>query len=432
MPSNSAFLFLLVLRGDQMKDEHKSVEQLINETVRHGILDAVGDGISIQDTDFKILYQNKKAKEMIGNHAGEHCYKAYENRDRVCPDCPLSLTFKDGTVRTVERHNPSSNEQLIVEITTSPIKDSAGNIIAGIEVARNITKRKALQEVIEQAKTEWEETFDTIDDAITIHDKEFNIIRANKAAEKILELPFRKLLAQKCYKSYHGTDYPPAACPSCQALKTGKPWTGESFEPHLNKYIEIEALPRYDKDNKIIGVVHVVRDITHRKQIEEKLRTMSITDDLTGLHNRRGFFTMASQQLKIAKRMNRGVLLLSADLDNLKGINDTFGHKEGDDALIKTANILKDTFRESDIIARIGGDEFVVLQTEDSIINADFSTVRLQKNFEKHNAERDNRYKLSVSMGITRYDPASSSSIEELLMKADKLMYEDKQLKQKS
>lgn len=415
-----------------MKNENKSVEQLIIETVRYGILDAVGDGISIQDTNYKILFQNKKAKEMIGNHVGEHCYKVYENRDSVCPDCPLSLTFKDGKVRTVERQNSSRDEQLIVEITTSPIKGSSGKIIAGIEVVRNITERKALQDLIEQAKTEWEETFDIINDAITIHDKDFNIIRANKSAERILGLPFLKLLSQKCYQSYHGTDYPPEACPSCQALKTGKPWTGESFEPHLNKYIEIEALPRCDKDDKIIGVVHVMRDITHRRQIEGKLRTMSITDDLTGLNNRRGFFTMANQQLKIAKRMNRGVLLLSADLDNLKGINDIFGHKEGDEALIKTANILKDTFRESDIIARIGGDEFVVLQMDDSIINEDFVPVRLQKNFEKHNAGKDNRYNLSISIGIARYDPASSCSIEELLIKADKLMYENKQLKQKS
>lgn len=295
-----------------------------------------------------------------------------------------------------------------------------------------ISERRKLEELIIQAKKEWEETFDIIGDAITIHDTDFNVIRANKAAAELFGLPFREIIGHKCFKMYHGTDQAPEECPSCEALKDGNPSFTEFFEPYLEKFIEIQALPRFDKDDNVIGIVHVMRDITHRRQMEDRLRTLTITDDLTGLYNRRGFFAMASQQLKIAKRMNRGILLLSADLDHLKGINDTFGHKEGDEALIETAKILKETFRESDIIARIGGDEFAVVQMEDSTIDTEAVTVRLQNNLEKYNAEKNREYDISLSFGIAYYDPDSSDSIDEILIQADALMYENKKLRQKS
>jgi len=139
------------------------LKQYINEIVENGIIEAIGDALSIHDTNFKILYQNEKAKKIIGNHTGKFCYKAFEQKDSICEDCPLALTFTDGKVRTVERRNPSRKE-LIVEITTSAIRDSHGDIIAGIEVVRDITRRKrwedereklilGLQESLSKVKT---------------------------------------------------------------------------------------------------------------------------------------------------------------------------------------------------------------------------------------------------------------------------------------
>ncbi len=98
----------------------------------------------------------------------------------------------------------------------------------------------------------------------------------------------------------------------------------------------------------------------------KSLLALSLVDDLTGIYNRRGFSALAQQELKKANRIKRGMLLLFADVDDLKKINDSLGHQEGDLALIETANLLKETFREPDIIARIGGDEFVVLAAETS------------------------------------------------------------------
>ena len=157
-----------------------------------------------------------------------------------------------------------------------------------------------------------------------------------------------------------------------------------------------------------------------------ELRNQALVDELTGLYNRRGFMLLAQQQLKLADRTKMGMLLLFADLDNLKWINDTLGHRKGDLALIETARILKETFREPDIIARIGGDEFGVLAIEGRKGSAEMLISRLQERLDTHNAKRKHRYKLSLSMGIERYDPECPCSIDELLAMADSLMYEQK------
>lgn len=136
--------------------------------------------------------------------------------------------------------------------------------------------------VIIQAEKEWEETFDTITDMITVHDNEFHIIRWNRAAEKILGLSFLNTTKAKCYSYYHGKDTPPEGCPSCKCLISKQPASFETFEPHLNMFLEIRAIPRLDKDNQLTGLIHVVRDITNRKKSQEKM--MLQYDRLEALH----------------------------------------------------------------------------------------------------------------------------------------------------
>jgi diguanylate cyclase (GGDEF)-like protein/PAS domain S-box-containing protein len=289
-----------------MKDNVRTGSQPASNISMREIMDAAGDGISIQDTQFRILYQNQLHKALVGDHLGEYCYKAYQRREQVCEGCHLAQSFSDGKIHRTVQSRVMDDGKFYYEIIASPVKDEQGNIIAGIES---------------------------------------------------------------------------------------------------------------------------VRDVTERRLIEEKLHDMTMRDELTGLYNRRGFFAMADQQLKFAKRMNGRMLVFSADLDNLKGINDTFGHKEGDLALTETAGIIKETFRESDIVARIGGDEFVILQMEDHRNNSEILTRRLENNFSKRNAHSDKPYSLSVSTGISYYEPSSLYSIDELLIQADKVLYAEKKLK---
>jgi diguanylate cyclase (GGDEF)-like protein/PAS domain S-box-containing protein len=169
-----------------------------------------------------------------------------------------------------------------------------------------------------------------------------------------------------------------------------------------------------------------IRDVTERKQLEERLQNMASRDELTGLHNRRGFFALSQQQLQIAERAKKAILLFFADLDNMKRINDTLGHQEGDSALVEIADVLKVTFRKSDIIARMGGDEFAVLAV-DAMDDSGYAIGRrLQNTLEARSRSKAAKYALSLSTGVARFDPENPSSLDELLAMADRSMYEQK------
>jgi PAS domain S-box-containing protein len=161
--------------------------------------------------------------------------------------------------------------------TIFPVEISAGTVhymghkyIMAID--RDISVRKKMEQMVLHSQQEWEDTFNTITDMITIHDANFRIIRANKAAEKILGLPFLESTEAKCYQYYHGSDSPPENCPSCNCYRTKSPAAFEMYEPHLDRFLEIRAMPRFDSNNQLIGLIHVIRDITDRKQVEEALQ----------------------------------------------------------------------------------------------------------------------------------------------------------------
>lgn len=164
--------------------------------------------------------------------------------------------------------------------------------------------------------------------------------------------------------------------------------------------------------------------------LDRELRYLALTDDLTCLFNRRGFFAAATQQIKLAQRNGQSLLLLFCDVDNLKRINDSFGHQEGDLALIRTADALELSFRGSDILSRLGGDEFVVLASETSNQTQEIILRRLEKNLKKSSATEP-RYALSLCVGVARFDPKRATTLGELMVQADKAMYEKKRKTQK-
>jgi len=120
------------------------------------------------------------------------------------------------------------------------------------------------------ANRDWEESFDSINDAITIHSADFEIIRANRAAQQLLNLPLEQIVGHKCHQVYHGRACPPEGCPSCDILTSGQACDFEVFETHLNKFIHLRAMPRFNAENEIAGLVHIVQDISTSKQAEEE------------------------------------------------------------------------------------------------------------------------------------------------------------------
>jgi len=187
------------------------------------------------------------------------------------------------------------------------------------------------------------------------------------------------------------------------------PQTGELQREHL----QLLADKLYEKNLEL-------------EKTNERLRNLSLTDELTGLNNRRGFMILANGLLKFSRRANHPLCLLYIDMDSLKNINDTFGHAHGDTALNHFATILTRTFRESDVIARMGGDEFAILTIDATEGSIKAIQERLQSNVDAHNRESVGGYALSFSLGIIRVDLNSTFTVEALLAQADEAMYAHK------
>src|SRR5467141_1786223 len=177
-------------------------------------------------------------------------------------------------------------------------------------------------------------------------------------------------------------------------------------------------------------LMRAVRCAAKQYMLQAELGNLALTDELTGLYNRRGFMAVAERQLKLGRRSGRGMLLFVMDVDRMKHINDSFGHSEGDRALKRTADALEETFRDSDVVARLGGDEFAVLAIEASGHSEAALKTRLFECLRAIGAEQPG-YEISLSFGVARFDLSNSTSIGELMVKADQAMYERKRRRSK-
>lgn len=183
--------------------------------------------------------------------------------------------------------------------------------------------------------------------------------------------------------------------------------------------------PRAEK--LFLAAANLIAGIIERKQLEDKLRNISITDELTGLYNRRGFRTLAQQELDLAERQNAKMAVFYVDMDGLKQINDHHGHNAGDQAIVDTAELLKDTFRAADIVARIGGDEFAIFGTfSPEAGSLSILKERLAERILDFNQKKQRPYGISCSVGVAYIIPEGPGALDEILSRADSAMYREK------
>jgi diguanylate cyclase (GGDEF)-like protein len=160
--------------------------------------------------------------------------------------------------------------------------------------------------------------------------------------------------------------------------------------------------------------------------MEQTLRELSLKDELTKLHNRRGFLYAAAPLLSHARATGRPATLLFADLDGLKKINDTLGHAQGDLAIASAAEVLRRSFAEGNILARLGGDEFTILGIEQDSLDETAVRARIEANVAALNREHGGAFTLAMSVGWITVDPGDASSLDDLMERADRLLYEAK------
>ncbi|HKW42002.1 MAG TPA: GGDEF domain-containing response regulator [Gemmatimonadales bacterium] len=177
------------------------------------------------------------------------------------------------------------------------------------------------------------------------------------------------------------------------------------------------------------SLARALRHAIERNRLHAALLDMALVDELTGLYNRRGFLTLATRDLRLAGRGDETLLVAFADLDDLKRVNDTSGHSVGDRALRDTATVLRHTFRDSDLVARIGGDEYAVLVRNAGPESAAILTERLKRQVRDFNRRADRPYQLSISLGFAAHKASTLTSVAGLLERADRALYRDKRRK---
>lgn len=243
------------------------------------------------------------------------------------------------------------------------------------------------------------------------------------------------------YRAYlSGTDheYPPDQMPIVRALQ-GESCSVDDMEirrPDGTVALQVWGTPVYDATSGIKYAIAAFTDITSRKRAERALREKeqqaqerALRDDLTGLHNRRGLLHVMDALIKLGIRAERALSLVYIDLDHMKRINDTHGHAEGDRALVDAATILESNLRESDFIARIGGDEFCIVLSGGSEVQDATAIARIERAVAAHNSSAGRPYEISFSIGVARFDPANPATVEELMREADAAMYREKAAK---
>jgi PAS domain S-box-containing protein len=258
-------------RKEAEEELKKALAKIEEEKVRsESIISAIGDGISILDKDFKVLYQNQAQKMMAGgDRTGEICYVAYAQGGSVCPGCPVAATFNDGQIHTMEKTAISNSEMRTLEIKASPLRDSAGRIVAGIEAVRDITERRRAEEQLKLFSEVIEEAMD----GIQIVDLDGRVVYSNKAVEEIYGFSPRELVGKNVNDMNADKEFADKVI--IPQLKISGRWNGELLVLHKDGRIFpvwIAASMVKNEQGKPIAMVGIIRDITERKQAEGILK----------------------------------------------------------------------------------------------------------------------------------------------------------------
>src|SRR6185369_10248771 len=315
------------------------------------------------------------------------------------------------------------NERHWSDAETSMVMTAArglGNFMGRLKLD---AERREARKALILSNLQWRQTFDTIPDLVMVMDASQRIMHINKAARERLGISedCHGDLMGFCYQHVHGLNNPPENCPHRALLADHQPHEAEQFLPQLDGYFHVTVNPTFDGEGKLTGAVHVARDITGRRAMEDQLRYLSTHDKLTKLYNR-AFFDAEVSRLQNGHIVPLSVVI--ADLDGLKQANDKHGHDHGDALIRAAADMLRDLFGPDDIIARIGGDEFAVLLKGAAEGRLESIMERARQMLADGTCVSEHGLPVRFSMGSsTTY---LASVLEGTIRDADMAMYKDK------
>ncbi|MFA6499491.1 MAG: diguanylate cyclase [Desulfurivibrionaceae bacterium] len=424
-----------ILGGEDLYKRHITSELLFSKRHYEIIFNSMPEGVVEFTLDGKIFHVNAAALALCGLREEHLLASSFfdlfsgEDRERL----RALLHTSDPTMAIIDETAPILLNGKMVTIHFLPSNDETHAFV--IAIMRDLTDKITTARELELLRRQQERILNAVGEGIFGLNPGGHITFANPAALAMLGYEQHELVGSSLQQIVHdckpeGDTCPEHECPICAAGQDGivRKGTETFWRKNGGSFPVRYTSTPIQEDYEILGTVVAFADITERKKMEEKLRESALTDELTGLFNRRGFMTLADKLIKISARDKTDLLLVYVDFDNLKWINDNLGHSVGDQALIEAATLLKDTFRLADVVGRLGGDEFVILCTDNSALgNEETILNRLHDSIEKTNRLTTRLYPLSLSVGVGRYEYLSPCSIDELLRRADMAMYKNKE-----
>ncbi|MDR9436205.1 MAG: EAL domain-containing protein [Thiohalophilus sp.] len=278
-----------------------------------------------------------------------------------------------------------------------------------------------------QILTRASSTYDAVPDPAIVVDSNARIIQVNKAAEKAAGLPRQEMLEQDCHEFFHPRRMQKDECVVCHNIDTGTPLENfEIYYPESGEYREVTLTP-FDDQSETRAMVHVMHNITRKKQAEAELVHSAYYDPLTDFPNRMLAIDRLEQAINHSRRFNMHTAVLFVDLDNFKDINDTLGHKFGDRVLIRMAHNLESCVRKSDTVARWGGDEFlIIIPGLVQLTDVERTVSKIFSRLAKPVYVEEREFLITASIGIAGY-PDDGMNVDTMLSNADAAMYLAKQ-----
>lgn len=426
--ANGTILASMSSGEDITQKKQMEIELLKSSTHLKAIVKAFPDIYLIIDKDGNILdYQYGEGKILYATREetlGKNFHDVMPMHIATLYASAVDDAISTNTMQSIEYTIQVGDESRWREARLVPIM--ANHVMA---VIRDVTQRKHAELAVIESEKRYRNLVQRIPAAIIEMNIQGDIIFINDYFEKITEFTLSDLKGTHWFRSMiHPQEDKRKIRQFIEQIQQGDV---TNFEIHiLNKqgedaYLTITTSNIYNEVGKLERIVCIATDVTPIIAMRENLREMALKDELTGLYNRRGFMMLAEQQMKINKRNELGIAIFYIDMDNMKLINDTFGHHEGDKALIDAASIIRLCFRDADIIGRMGGDEFAILAIGCNKHDIKMMQNRLIENINEFNAKHLREYQLSLSIGSI-FISDSSTDIGDILVRADKTMYRNK------
>lgn len=457
---------------EKVKDSEKTKEQLINELLefRQQVIELKKLEIKRKKVEKTLRESEKKYRELVQNtnsivlrmdingsitFFNEFAQKFFGyTKDEILgknvvgtivPEIDTSYLDLEAMIKDIiqnpdlytinENENIRRNgERAWIVWTNKGAIDKDGHITEILCIGNDITEHKKAEEATRKSQQEFVSLFHSSPEALVYLDENSNILNVNP---RFTELFGYTLEEVKGRNLNDGMIHPPDKIGKSKNLDKIASSEGYFNYESIRKKKDGTLFPVSISGSNIVidgqlkGIIGTYIDITERKKLEEELKRLAHYDVLTGSCSRGYGLSLLEQQIKTANRKKTPILLLYLDVDDFKYINDTFGHKEGDEVLKEVIQFFKSTLREVDIICRIGGDEFLLIFPDSSLDDVLLIKERINKRLKELNENLNKPYKIGFSIGLSVYDPANPLSMDELIRIADGKMYEEKKSKNK-